>query len=127
MPALRTARNTASPAPRGGLSHLVASKRSRVNVKDLWDRLRSGVELEVIWDFTPHGSSVGARWRITKKTAGAAAGTILPGTAPFRFGRYKASEIRIDGPDTYTVLAGGVPQRTLRIIDATGSARRTHA
>jgi hypothetical protein len=89
-----------------------------VNVKDLWYRLRTGVVLEVTWDLAPHGSIVGAQWRILRKTAGAAYGTILPSKAPFRFDRYKASDVRIDGPDTYTVLEKGTPIRTFRINES---------
>lgn len=89
-----------------------------MNVRELWERLRAGVGLTVTWDFTPHGTGVGAQWRITRKTGGAVSGMILPAKTPFRFDRYKASEVRIDGPDTYTVLEKGVPIRTFEIDDS---------
>lgn len=89
-----------------------------MNIRDLWERLRTGVVLEVTWDFTPHGTSVGAQWRITRKTASAVAGTIFPAKTPFRFNRYKATDVKIDGPDAYTVLENGVPVWSFRINEA---------
>ena len=85
--------------------------------RNVWARIRSGVQLEVLWDYTTHGARVGTRYHVTRKSANAASGTIVPGKTPFRFPKYRSTEVRIDGPDTYTVLEDGQPKLTLRIED----------
>lgn len=75
--------------------------------RDVWARIRSSILLEVLWDLTPHSSRVGQRYRVTRTTSMAASGTIVPGRVPFRFRRYRAGEVRIDGLDTYTVFENG--------------------